>query len=252
MIEYVDRPPRPRPALLGRHRQGHRPGLDQAALARRGARGDGRLVPRQPLVVGTPEGVAEASAADAHPHHRGRRPGRPRAGRRLRRPRRRRPSTTTRSTSPTATPCSAPSPRCGPTSIVQQRGLDRGRRLRDRPRHGRGPSTPWPCATWPTAPAGSGARVCHVSTDYVFDGTKPEPYVEWDAPEPGVDVRALEARRRARARARRHHRAHLVGVRLPRRQHGQDHPAPGRRARHAAASSTTSGATRPSPTTWPR
>jgi dTDP-4-dehydrorhamnose reductase len=30
----------------------------------------------------------------------------------------------------------------------------------------------------------AGAWVCHVSTDYVFDGTKPEPYVEWDRPAP--------------------------------------------------------------------
>jgi dTDP-4-dehydrorhamnose reductase len=29
-----------------------------------------------------------------------------------------------------------------------------------------------------------GARVCYVSTDYVFDGTKPAPYVEWDDPNP--------------------------------------------------------------------
>ena len=68
-------------------------------------------------------------------------------------------------------------------------------------------------------------------------------------PEPAVGLRPLEAGRRARARARRHDRAHLVGVRPARQQHGQDHPAPRRRARHAARSSTTSAATRPSPTT---
>jgi dTDP-4-dehydrorhamnose reductase len=30
----------------------------------------------------------------------------------------------------------------------------------------------------------TGAPVCYLSTDYVFDGTKPDPYVEWDQPNP--------------------------------------------------------------------
>ena len=30
----------------------------------------------------------------------------------------------------------------------------------------------------------TGARVCFVSTDYVFDGTKQNPYIEWDDPNP--------------------------------------------------------------------
>lgn len=39
-----------------------------------------------------------------------------------------------------------------------------------------------------------GARLCHVSTDYVFDGTKAGPYVEWDRTNPqSVYGRSKEA-----------------------------------------------------------
>jgi dTDP-4-dehydrorhamnose reductase len=34
------------------------------------------------------------------------------------------------------------------------------------------------------AAARAGAHLVHVSTDYVFDGTKPAPYLEWDDPNP--------------------------------------------------------------------
>lgn len=32
--------------------------------------------------------------------------------------------------------------------------------------------------------AAVGAHLCQISTDYVFDGAQPEPYVEWDRPNP--------------------------------------------------------------------
>ena len=52
-----------------------------------------------------------------------------------------------------------------------------------------------------TANAASlGAPIVYYSTDYVFDGSKREPYLESDGPNPAVRVRALEAPRRSRRR----------------------------------------------------
>ena len=96
-----------------------------------------------------------------------------------------------------------------------------------------------------------GAPVFYVSTDYVFDGTKAEPYVEWDEPRPAVGVRTLEAGGRTRARRGSTDRAHVVGVRVPRRQHGQDHPAARGRARHVELRRRPARAIRPSPTISP-
>ena len=107
------------------------------------------------------------------------------------------------------------------------------------------------------AAAAAGAHLVYVSTDYVFDGTLDRPYVEWDAARSPLGLRAEQARRRAggprRGRALGHHRAHRVGQRSPRRQHGQDRaPAGvGRRPTAPSASSTTSTAAPPSPPTWP-
>ena len=71
------------------------------------------------------------------------------------------------------------------------------------------------------AAAEVGARIVHVSTDYVFDGTKREPWVESDAVEPDRRLRALEARRRGaggRRDRRARDRAHRLAVRRRRAQ----------------------------------
>ena len=45
----------------------------------------------------------------------------------------------------------------------------------------------------------AGAYLVYVSTDYVFDGEHDRPYLEWDAHQPGLGLRAVEAGRRVRA-----------------------------------------------------
>ena len=78
---------------------------------------------------------------------------------------------------------------------------------RDRPLRARGPpstrasriptarsgSTPWASATSPTRPVRAGAYVVTVSTDYVFDGTKPDAVRRVGRDEPAVGVRHVRS-----------------------------------------------------------
>ena len=97
-----------------------------------------------------------------------------------------------------------------------------------------------------------GAHVVHVSTDYVFDGTKAEPYVEWDRPEPAVGLRPLEA---GRASTEVDPASTIVRTAWVCGAHGSNMVktvlAPGATAR-SWPSWTTSGAAPPSPPTWRR
>ena len=116
------------------------------------------------------------------PDHRSRRPGRHRARRRLRgrrppRGHRRRPRRP--STSPTATPCSAPSPSTRPDAVVHAAAWTAVDACEG------DPDRAFLVNALGTRHVAEGARrvgapVFYVSTDYVFDGTKDGPYLEWD------------------------------------------------------------------------
>ena len=54
--------------------------------------------------------------------------------------------------------------------------------------------------TLAAAAAAAGVPLIHISTDYVYDGAKPSPYVETDAPHPHWSLWRLEACRRGRNR----------------------------------------------------
>ncbi len=179
MIDYVDRPARPRPALLGRHRQDHRARLEpgSARSTRRSRRpwrgtattgGGGnrsRASMQRVLITGAGGqvgrelvGVFADHDVIAVDHHHARR-GRPR--RRARRghvdPR------------PTSSSTARPTPRSTPA----------------RPRPTRpGPSTRWRCATSPTGPAGWAPGSATSPPTTSSTAPSPTPYVEWDQPNP--------------------------------------------------------------------
>ena len=70
-----------------------------------------------------------------------------------------------------------------PDAVVARGGVDRRRRVRDRSDRAFAVNA---LGTRHVAEAARrvGAHLVYLSTDYVFDGTKPAPYDEWDAPNP--------------------------------------------------------------------
>ena len=179
------------------------------------------------------------------PRHRRGRPGRPRAGRRARtrtRSSRARPRRARRR--PTATRCSPRSRHVQPDAIVHCGGVDHGRRAaRPIPTARYRVNALGTAATWPKRPRRVGRPRRRTSRPTTCStATKADAVRRVGRAQPAVGLRPSKLARRARARPELRGRAHLVGVRPPRHQHGQDDPAAGGGARARCASSTTSAA----------
>ena len=97
------------------------------------------------------------------------------------------------------------SPTIGPTSSSIPPPIPPSTRRRATPERP-SPSTATAPVCWPRRPRSRDAPLIHLSTDYVFDGSKASPYVEDDAPNPiGVYGRSkLEGERAVAAGNPRH------------------------------------------------
>ena len=98
----------------------------------------------------------------------------------------------------------------------------------------------------------AGAHLVYLSTDYVFDGSSPRPYVEWDEPNPLSVYGRSKLAGEQRVPAGVHRGPDLVGVRVLTGPTWSRPPCAWPRVRGRCASSTTSEARPPSRPTWRR